>query len=78
MATRTALIKRARALASLPPPDQRRAIREAAGASLADVSTPLGVTPQAVRLWELGQRTPRGNHLLDYLDLLNDLKEAST
>lgn len=50
-----------------------RAIREAAGLSLAEVAEPVGVSRQAVLRWELGQRRPRGEPAFRYLDVLEEL-----
>lgn len=65
-----------RARHALPEPAIRRAIRHAAGASLADVAAVVGVTRQAVSLWELGQRTPRGAALSSYVTTLRALQRA--
>lgn len=62
----------------LPPPELRRAIREAAGVSLARVGAACGVTKQAVHTWEHGRRTPRGEHLSAYLRVLDVLKGAGS
>ena len=60
--------------AKLPSPTRRRAIRVRAGATLEDVGGWVGVTGEAVRLWETGQRTPSEAHRGDYLDVLDDLR----
>ena len=57
----------------LPPPRRRRAIRVRAGVSLEEVGELVGVSGEAVRLWETGQRTPIEAHRDDYLDVLADL-----
>ena len=57
----------------LPPPRRRRAIRVRAGVSLEEVGELVGVSGEAVRLWETGQRTPSEAHRDDYLDVLADL-----
>jgi DNA-binding XRE family transcriptional regulator len=59
---------------ALPAPPTRRALREAAGATLLDVGRAVGVTPQAISNWELGHRTPRGALLKRYLDALAILR----
>jgi len=56
-----------RAKRQLPPPPARRALREAAGLSGADVARAMGVTRQAVSNWERGRRAPRGQNLDAYL-----------
>jgi DNA-binding transcriptional regulator YiaG len=41
--------------------------------SLEEVGELVGVSGEAVRLWETGQRTPSEAHRGDYLDVLADL-----
>jgi DNA-binding transcriptional regulator YiaG len=60
----------------LPPPPMRRAIRQAAGVTATDVAREVGVTQQAVRLWERGLRRPAGQHLVAYLKVLELMQEA--
>ena len=60
--------------AKLPSPTRRRAIRVRAGASLEEVGELVGVTGEAVRLWETGQRTPSETHRDDYVGVLADLR----
>ena len=60
--------------AKLPPPTRRRAIRVRAGATLEEVGDLVGVSSEAVRLWETGQRTPSETHRGDYIDVLDDLR----
>lgn len=59
---------------ALPPPAARRALRLAAGASIADVADAVGVTRQAISYWELGRRTPRGEALRRYVAVLDVLR----
>jgi DNA-binding XRE family transcriptional regulator len=73
-ATLEDLTQRLEARRSLPPPKVRRALRLAAGASQADVGEVVGVTRQSVSLWEVGSRTPRGQNLEAYLDVLRALR----
>jgi transcriptional regulator with XRE-family HTH domain len=61
---------------ALPAPSARRALRQAAGVSLADVASVVGVSRQAVGLWEAGLRRPRGRNLDSYLHVLRALREA--
>lgn len=63
---------------ALPPPELRRALRVAAGLSLAEIGEVCGVTRQCVSLWELGSRTPAPPHSGAYLTLLHDLAEHFT
>jgi DNA-binding transcriptional regulator YiaG len=60
--------------ARLPSPSRRRAIRVRAGATLDEVGELVGVSGEAVRLWETGQRVPSESHRGDYVDVLNDLR----
>jgi len=54
----------------LPAPVVRRALRRGAKVSLAQVADEIGVTAEAVRLWELGRREPRAVHLPEYVRVL--------
>lgn len=63
---------------SLPPPEQRAALRKAAGLTLQEVADAVGVTAAAVWYWEQGQRTPGVKHLGAYLVALKALGEAAT
>lgn len=67
----------ARLLHRLPPPDQRRAIRESAGLSMRNLADDLGVTTTAVRLWEVGERNVSPEFLERYVALLDDLRSAN-
>jgi transcriptional regulator with XRE-family HTH domain len=60
----------------LPPIEMRRALRRSAGLTLADVADAVGVTRQAVSWWERGQRTPRGEKLDAYGDVLRALSRT--
>ena len=60
----------------LPPPTRRRAIRVRAGATLDEVGDLVGVSGEAVRLWETGQRIPSESHRDDYIDVLDDLRTS--
>jgi transcriptional regulator with XRE-family HTH domain len=63
----------ARARRRLPAPAARRHLREAAGLTQQDVAAALGVTREAVALWEAGRRRPRASRAVDYLALLDRL-----
>lgn len=65
-----ATIRRAQ---SLPPPEKRIALREAAGVSRADLASAVGVTPGAVWMWEMGKRQPTGIRLKRYIEALDVL-----
>jgi DNA-binding transcriptional regulator YiaG len=67
-------LERARDRRRLPPPAERRARREGAGLSQADIARAVGVTPAAVSRWEAGtRRVPRGAVLRTYLEVLERL-----
>lgn len=61
----------------LPAPAGRRALRVSAGVSLERVGQACGVTRQAVWTWEHGLRTPRGENLRRYIQVLAALKAAA-
>jgi DNA-binding transcriptional regulator YiaG len=61
----------------LPSTAARRALRVSARVSLARVGDVCGVTRQAVWAWEQGTRTPRGEHLRRYLQVLAVFKAGS-
>ena len=61
----------------LPVPAMRRYIRLAAELTQQDVAESLGVDRVTVARWESGRRTPRGQLLLDYLDLLDEMKNGT-
>jgi transcriptional regulator with XRE-family HTH domain len=71
------LAERVRARRSLPSPDERRALRLGAGASLRDVGDVCGVSGQAAYQWERGVFQPRGQHLTLYAACLDLFREAS-
>lgn len=58
----------------LPSPSRRRAIRVRAGASLVEVGELVGVSGEAIRLWETGQRAPSETHRGDYIGVLDQLQ----
>ncbi len=57
----------------LPPPAERRAIRDRAEASLEDIARELGVTRMTVCRWERGERKPWKKHRAAYVRLLRRL-----
>jgi len=61
----------------LPPPPQRRAMRQLAGLSMRHLAEELGVSVTAVGQWERGERSPRGDNLVSYVELLETIR-AST
>ena len=76
MATVAELEARVQALAALPPPQGRRALRQAAGVSLAEVAAVCGVSRQTVYAWERGTARPTGDRLGAYLELLAMFKRT--
>ncbi|MFD9316559.1 helix-turn-helix domain-containing protein [Streptomyces sp. NPDC060053] len=62
--------------APLPPPQQRRHLREAASLTQAQVAEWMGVTGETVRAWESGRTTPRGRRREAYAKLLASLTKA--
>lgn len=61
----------------LPSPAERRRLRERAGVSQEDVARVVGVTREAVTRWESGLRTPRGQRLDQYVQVLHHLADAT-
>ncbi|WP_262056142.1 helix-turn-helix domain-containing protein [Streptomyces sp. STR69] len=61
----------------LPPPKERRRLREAASLTQAQLATRVGVSRETVRAWETGRTTPRGRKREAYAKLLNDLAEGT-
>ncbi|MEV5309781.1 helix-turn-helix domain-containing protein [Streptomyces sp. NPDC052610] len=57
----------------LPPPQERRRLREAASLSQAQLAARMGVSRHTVRAWESGRTTPRGSRLEAYAQLLAEL-----
>ncbi len=53
-----------------PPPVVRRQLREAQGLSRPQVAAQLGVSGEALRLWEEGLRQPQGKNKARYRELL--------
>ncbi|MGW0858469.1 helix-turn-helix domain-containing protein [Streptomyces sp. NPDC002690] len=50
----------------LPPPKERRRLREARSLSEEQVASAVGVTPATVRSWESGRTAPRGRKRMAY------------
>ncbi|MEV0737185.1 helix-turn-helix domain-containing protein [Streptomyces sp. NPDC050549] len=61
----------------LPPPKERRRLREAVSLTQAQLATRVGVSRATVRAWETGRTTPRGRKREAYAKLLNDLAEKT-
>ncbi|MEU3842397.1 helix-turn-helix domain-containing protein [Streptomyces sp. NPDC028635] len=58
----------------LPPPKERRRLREAASLTQAQLAARLGVSKGAVRAWESGRTAPRGPEREAYVTLLASLE----
>jgi DNA-binding transcriptional regulator YiaG len=69
--------KAAREKASLPPPAERRRLRERAGMSLRDVARAAGVSKQTAADWESGRYVPNPENLRRYLRILAICREAA-
>ncbi|MEV8429207.1 sigma factor-like helix-turn-helix DNA-binding protein [Streptomyces chartreusis] len=54
----------------LPPPEERRRLREAGALTQAQVAERVGVSRETVRAWESGRTTPRGRRREAYAQLL--------
>jgi DNA-binding transcriptional regulator YiaG len=72
------LLERARSAHRLPPPRVARAIRMAAGISQGELAAELKVHRVTVARWEDGARRPRGDLLVAYVALLDQLREVTT
>lgn len=59
----------------LPPPKERRRLREAGALTRAQLAARVGVRPETVRSWESGRSTPRGRNREAYATLLAGLTE---
>ncbi|MFJ7893487.1 helix-turn-helix domain-containing protein [Streptomyces anthocyanicus] len=59
----------------LPPPKERRRLRESAALTQPQLATQVGVAPGTVRAWESGRTTPRGRKREAYAKLLKTLAE---
>ncbi|MGV9496683.1 helix-turn-helix domain-containing protein [Streptomyces sp. NPDC003642] len=61
----------------LPPPKERRRLREAASLTRAQLASRVGVTSETVRGWETGRSTPRGRKGEKYARVLDELCEEA-
>jgi transcriptional regulator with XRE-family HTH domain len=62
----------------LPDPETCRYFRRRVRASQRSVAKAAGVTVMTVSRWENGSRTPRGETLARYLDVLDQLEEMAS
>lgn len=70
------LIERLRAKRALPTTDERRRLREAAGASLREVARALDTSPTSVIRWERGASP--GDRTAAYARLLEEFRQLAT
>ena len=70
-----ALLVRKQVRVELPSPSERRALRKALGLTLHEVAELVGCSHVAVLNWEKGQRTPQGENLSRYRELLDALRK---
>ncbi|MGY0492268.1 sigma factor-like helix-turn-helix DNA-binding protein [Streptomyces sp. WG-D5] len=61
------------AVTPLPPPKERRRLREAGSMTRDEVAERIGVTRETVRRWETGRITPKGQKRETYAGLLAEL-----
>lgn len=75
----SAMQRKARAARDLPSPAMRRAIREDAGITQDDIAGTFSppIARQTVSRWETGNRRPRGDHLVQYSELLRHLQRRA-
>ena len=71
------LLDQVRTLQRLPRPATARAVRLAAGLTVEQVAAELGVHRVTVERWERGERRPRRAVALRYVELLDQLREAT-
>ncbi|MET8977786.1 helix-turn-helix domain-containing protein [Streptomyces sp. NPDC004539] len=64
--------------APLPPPKERRRLREAHALTQDQIASTVGVTRETVRAWEAGRTTPRGTKRVAYAKLLASLEDEVT
>ncbi|MFE9662324.1 helix-turn-helix domain-containing protein [Streptomyces sp. NPDC005955] len=64
--------------AALPPPKERRRLREAGALTQEQVAARVGVTRETVRSWETGRTDPRGRKRHAYATLLAELRAELT
>ncbi len=67
------LLERARERLSLPRPEDRRTIREAAKVTQAQIAAVLGVDPSLICRWEGGRQDPGPAHRERYAEVLREL-----
>jgi hypothetical protein len=78
--SRESLRRRVAALHALPSVEMRHAIRAAAGQPLDAVGKAFDppVCASTVLRWERGERTPRGEHLEQYVEILAEMQALAS
>jgi len=66
-----------RARSQLPPPAERRAIRRRVGATQTEVGALVGVCEQTISNYEAGSRSPRGENLIRYVRVPDELRNLA-
>ncbi|WP_435211593.1 sigma factor-like helix-turn-helix DNA-binding protein [Streptomyces sp. bgisy034] len=61
----------------LPPPEERRRLREAGALTQAQLAKRVGVSRETVRAWESGRTTPRGRRREAYAQLLLSIADRT-
>ena len=61
----------------LRPPEERREIRRRLKLRQADIARLVGVAPITVSAWENGRSEPRGEPLMNYITVLQRLRQAA-
>jgi len=61
---------------TLPPPEERRRIREEAGITQAELGAALGVTGAAIGRWEKGDRHPGRRRAPSYAEALRRIENG--
>jgi excisionase family DNA binding protein len=74
----SAIQRKVKAFRELPSPEMCRAIRREAGITQVDIARSLepAVTRETVSRWETGDRRPRGEHLVQYVESLRSLQSG--
>lgn len=68
-------LRQKRAPVRLPPPGERKRIRNEYGVSQGDVAAVLGVSRLTVSMWERGETDPKPDHAQKYAELLDQMQQ---
>lgn len=58
----------------LPPPAERRVLRQQAGLSQAELAGAIGVSKTTIGNWETGARNPSGIYRTRYVEALREMR----